>query len=273
MSRAALVGFVVLSSAVALAAPDKNGIVDPFAKQKGSQGDSANRRRAAQLSAQSAEHYKRGEFEIAAALLRQAYALYAEPNLLYNLAREIEGMGDKAGAVDAYEKYLTNAKHIDDRGAIERRVATLKSEIAQRPAAAQQPATAEPSPASLPPTAQPVLGPEPEPTSERVTPPSKLPWIPIVGGLAVVGGGVGFGLHAVALEDAASQEPSALAAEDFHDSARDNAMIANVMFAVGGAVLVTGIVWEVIVLKRQSKKTDLPRPVATAHSVGVEWTW
>src|SRR5688500_9277618 len=130
MSRAALVGFVLLASSAARAqTPDKAGIVDPFAKQRASQSDPASKQRAAELSAQSAKHYKRGEFEVSAALLRQAYALYAEPNLLYNLARSLEGMGDKQGAVDAYDRYLATGKDIEDRGAIERRVSLLRREL------------------------------------------------------------------------------------------------------------------------------------------------
>jgi hypothetical protein len=311
MLRAALVGFVLSASTMstaALAAPDKSGIVDPFAK--GSHPESANRKRAAQLSAQSAQSYKRGEFEVAAVLLRQAYALYPEPNLLYNLARALEGMGDKAGAVDAYEKYLATAKRIEDRGAIERRVATLKGELASsaqprtqpgapprtqprgdeaRIGAAKttqpqgdepprgEPMSAQAAPAAVEPAAPPPrddIEAAAQPT-QRITPPSKLPWIPIVGGIAVIGVGVGFGMSAKNFAELANNEPSALDAETLHVSAQNNATIANVMFVVGGAAIVTGVVWEVIVLRRQSKKTDLPnlRPVASARSVALEWAW
>jgi tetratricopeptide (TPR) repeat protein len=268
MTRAALVGFVLLASTVALAGPDKGGIVDPFAK--GSHPDSANRKRAGELSAQSAQHYKRGEFEVAAALLRQAYALYAEPNLLYNLARALEGMGDKAGAIDAYEQYLATAKQIEDRGAITRRMTTLKAELDEQRRKTEivtpQPAALESTPAPSEPVAEPI---------DRITPPSKLPWIPIVGGLALVGVGVGFGVSAKSYAEMAAEEPVGLDAESLQTTAQDNATIANVMFVVGGAALVSGIVWEVIVLRRQRKKTDLPnpRPIASAHRVALEFRW
>src|SRR5215207_7570198 len=76
---------------------------------------------AAALAATSAKHYKRGEFEQAAALLRDAYEKYPEPTLLYNLARALEGLGDRSGAIEAYEQYLARGKGISDRGGIERR--------------------------------------------------------------------------------------------------------------------------------------------------------
>jgi len=277
MTRAAFVGFVLLVSTAALAVADNSGIVDPFAKQQPSRSDSASRKRAAELSAQSAQHYKRGEFEIAAALLKQAYALYPEPNLLYNLARSLEGMGDKAGAVDAYQRYLDAGKQIEDRGAIERRIATLKADLAvqqraQQPGADSQAAQHPPDDVSRPAQQVPAASDEVAQPVDRVTPPSKLPWIPIIGGIAVIGGGIGVGLTAKSLEQQAIDEPNALAAKDLHDSARRDAMIANVMFAVGGAALVSGIVWEVFVLRAQSNKTDLPRPVVTTRGLALEWT-
>jgi tetratricopeptide (TPR) repeat protein len=87
------------------------------------------RAQALQLAADSEREYKAAHFEKAAELLRKAHGIYAEPILLYNLGRALEGMGDAKGAVEAYEEYLHDAKQIDDRPAIERRVATLKAQI------------------------------------------------------------------------------------------------------------------------------------------------
>src|SRR5687768_6232670 len=94
--------------------------------------DKTPRQEAADLAARSARHYKAGEFEQAAALLAEAYAKFPEPNLLYNLARARESLGDRAGAIEAYEKFLATAKKIEDRAGIERRLATLKSELAEQ---------------------------------------------------------------------------------------------------------------------------------------------
>jgi tetratricopeptide (TPR) repeat protein len=267
MSRAALVGFVLLASSAAQAqTPDKQGgIVDPFAKQRASHSDPASKKRAAELSAQAAQHYKRGEFEVSAALLRQAYALYAEPNLLYNLARSLEGMGDKQGAVNAFDRYLATGKDIEDRGAIERRVSLLRRELIDQ----RGDPVREPVPAAAP---APVVA-EPPRTAERVTPPSKLPWIPIVGGVAMLGAGVGFGMRARDFEQQANEEVLGADARDAYEVAQSNATVANVAFAVGGAVLAGGIVWEVIVLRRQSKKSDVVsvRPTLGGHGVALEW--
>jgi tetratricopeptide (TPR) repeat protein len=96
------------------------------------------RAQAVQLADESEKAYKAGQFEKAAELLRKAHATFPEPLLLYNLGRALEGMGDTKAAVEAYEQYLNDAKHIDDRPAIERRIATLKAQLdKQREDAAQ----------------------------------------------------------------------------------------------------------------------------------------
>jgi len=254
-----------------------------------------DRKRAAELATESAKHYKRGEFEVSVALLRKAYAYYPEPNLLYNLARALEGMGDKRGAVDQYTLYLSKAKRVDDRGAIERRVALLERELAEKSAVAsegrepqRQPqpqaevkpqveaqTVAQPEPAN-PSLEAPLLDPFAQPPPEKVTPPSKLPLIPIGVGAAVIGAGVSFGLHARDYEEQARNEPIGLDAAEDHAHAVDNARIANIMFVTGGAVLAAGIVWEVFVLRAQSKKSDAvtwaPRALVSPRGIALEWT-
>lgn len=90
------------------------------------------RAHAVQLADDSEKAYKAGNFEKAAKLLREAHDLYPEPILLYNLGRALEGMGNAKDAIAAYEGYLHDAKQIDDRGAIERRIATLKHQLEQQ---------------------------------------------------------------------------------------------------------------------------------------------
>jgi tetratricopeptide (TPR) repeat protein len=254
MSRAALVGFVLLLTSSSTWA-------EPTAQ---------DRKRAGELATESATHYKRGEFEVSVALLRKAFALYPEPNLLYNLARSLEGLGDKRGAVDSYKKYLATAQRIDDRGAIERRVSLLERELGDK----QPVVTTKPSPAqpSSPPLAAPLADPF-APPPEKLEPPSKLPLIPIALGAATIGAGVSFGLRARDFEQQAVEEPFALAAAEAHDNAVSNARIANVLFVTGGAVLVAGIVWEVIVLRAHGKQTDsaTPRANVGARSIMLEW--
>src|ERR1043165_974907 len=91
-----------------------------------------NRDKALKLFEDSNKAYKSGKFEEAADLLKDAYQLFPEPILLYNLGRAQEGLGDPKAALDSYERYLKEAKQVDDRGAIERRIETLKAQIAKQ---------------------------------------------------------------------------------------------------------------------------------------------
>ncbi|MBA3455318.1 MAG: hypothetical protein H0T42_19660, partial [Deltaproteobacteria bacterium] len=163
----------------------------------------ADKKRAGELAAESAKAYKRGELEVSVALLRQAYALYPQPNLLYNLARALEGLGDKQGALDAYTRYLAEGRQVEDRGAIERRIETLQAELKAQAKLTAKPV--EPNPPRPEPDPEPTPLPEPPPPqAPTVDGPSKLPWLPIVAGVGVLAGGGAFAYLARDREDQAS---------------------------------------------------------------------
>ena len=278
--RRALLVFALLTT-VAHAAPDK-------------------RTHALELAAESERAYKDGKFEKAADLLRKAHDIYAEPILLYNLGRALESMGDQKGAVDAYEQYLHDAKKIDDRPAIERRVATLKAQIektqqdavdqaekdrlakeqadkdkaaaeqaekdrlakeqAEKDRLAKEQATKPPPP--LPPPPPPVE--DDDSAFHRVG-----PWAALGAGGALVITGALFGWRANANHDAAVSAMKQTDASDLQNSATTDATLANVTFVVGGAALVGGAIWEYIEWKRAAGRalgaTLANEPVSRAH--------
>ena len=276
--------FLVLAllTTVAHAAPDK-------------------RAHALELAAESERAYKDGKFEKAADLLRKAHDTYPEPILLYNLGRALEGMGDQKGAVDAYEQYLRDAKKIDDRPAIERRVATLKAQIekdkqdaadqaekdriakeqaeqtekdrlAKEQAAQQQPTP--PTPPTPPPHQDP-LPPPPPPAGDDDNAFERIgPWATIGAGGALVVTGALFGWRANANHDAAVSAMKQTDASDLQNTATTDASIANVTLVVGGAALVGGAIWEYFAWKRG---TQAKEPVSRARlhvaptGVALEW--
>jgi tetratricopeptide (TPR) repeat protein len=235
------------------------------------------RAHAVQLAEDSEKAYKAGHFEKAADLLRRAHDLYPEPILLYNLGRALEGMGDAKDAVAAYQKYLQDARQIDDRGAIERRVATLKAQIERE----QQPSQPKDDTQAIPPKddSQPVTAPPPlpppspteEPLPARSVPAgpteepqtSYLPWSTIgLGGAMVVTGAL-YGWRASANHDDAVNEPSQLKAAQLQDAAKHDASVANALFIVGGAVALGGAVWEYVDWRRAD------RPAVQAHRIHI----
>lgn len=254
---------------------------------------------ALQLAAESERAYKDGKFEKSAELLRKAHDLYPEPILLYNLGRALEGIGDAKGAVEAYDQYLQEAKHIDDRPAIERRIATLKAQIekadkdkADAEAKAQQDEKDRLAKEQAEQAEKDRLAKEQadkdrrakdqadheklertlaeatkEPPPEEPQP-SYGPWITLGAGGAIVLGGAFFGWRANANHNDAVDEPTQSGAADLQDSAHTDASVANVMFAVGGAVLIAGAVWEYFDWKSGSAHVQL-----TPTGAAVTWTW
>lgn len=220
-------------------------------------GDTAgDRDRAIELFRESDAHYKRGEFERAAALLREAYAVHPEPTLLYNLARALEGLGDFIGAIDQYERYLSAAQEIPDRGAIERRIATLRAHVARVAAGEDDGAAPTPPPASDVRTEAlraPFAGPAP---SRAEGGSRRAPWMIAGGGGVVLGGGALLGYLSQRRYDAAVAEPVQAEAVRLHDQARRLATGANVALVVGGVVAVGGVTWALLARRRSSSRLE-----------------
>lgn len=207
-----------------------------------------NRDKALKLFEDSNTAYKAGKFEDATELLKQAYELFPEPILLYNLGRAQEGLGDPQAAIDSYERYLAEAKQVDDRGAIERRIATLRAQIAQQEADAKKLREVPPAP----------------PVDTRSDFEKYGPWATIgVGGL-IVGTGVVFGIRSGAKHDDAVAAPGQRDAADLQASAQHYATVANVLFVVGGLATAGGIGWKVW----QSQHTTVQ---ITPTTVAVRW--
>jgi tetratricopeptide (TPR) repeat protein len=218
-----------------------------FALSGTAQAD-ASRDKALKLFEDSNSAYKAGKFEDAADLLRQAYELFPEPILLYNLGRAQEGLGDPKGAIDSYERYLAEAQQVDDRGAIERRIATLRAQIAQQEADAKKLREVPPPP----------------PVDTRTDFEKYGPWATIGGGGVLVGTGIVFGIRSGAKHDDAVAAPGQRDAANLQASAERYATIANVLFVVGGIATAGGIGWKV--WQRDSTTVQV-----TPTAVAVRW--
>lgn len=202
-----------------------------------------------QLFTDSAERYREGKFDEAAALLERAYSLHQEPVLLYNLGRAYEGMGDYEKAVEAYEKYVQEAPEAKDRPSIERRLETLKAELQKRKELEEKERRLAEERAKQKQT--------PSPTPERREEswfPGPLPYVVAGAGIASLGAGAFFGLQANSRRSDADAAPSQRkAAETFRD-AESAASAANVFFVVGGVLTAAGVTW--VVLDTTSKNRE-----------------
>lgn len=185
------------------------------------------------LFAESAEHYRAGRFEEAARLLEKAHALTGAPVLLFNLAKAREGSGDLAGAIAAYEQYLREAENIPDRGAIEKRIETLREQVREwqelRAKAEAERLRAEQAAKQ-------------RPTRSA----SPFPWLVAgIGGAGLIVGGV-LGALAKGKEADAIDEPIHADAAALAGEAEDFALGANICFGIGGGVLLAGATWGIV---------------------------
>ncbi len=216
--------------------------------------------RAVVLFEESETLYNQGEFGQAAALLRRAYALHADPTLLFNLGRALEGAGDLDGAIDAYGRYLETADEAPDRGAVEARLTTLR---AQRDALAGARAS-ETEPAAP--------GATEDATEGGGGSVEIAPWLLVGGGGVVVGVGVALGVLSQDLASQAAAEPVQVEAVALHSDAQTFATVANVLYVAGGVIAGAGLVWGVVSLTSGDGDAQARLEVGPG-SVGVRGTF
>jgi tetratricopeptide (TPR) repeat protein len=82
-------------------------------------------------------HYAAGEFREAADHFVSAYELTHAPELLYNLARCYERLGEKERAAEQYGMYLRMSPDAEDRAEVEQKIAALVEGPAPAPASAE----------------------------------------------------------------------------------------------------------------------------------------
>jgi tetratricopeptide (TPR) repeat protein len=210
----------------------------------------SNRAQAVELFNESEASYKAGRFRDAADQLRRAYELDPDPVLLYNLARALESDGDLIGSAETYERFLEAAPKVDDRASIEQRIANLRKLAMEREVAAAQPPSAV------------IEQPPPKPSAVRRAAPYAVIGL---GAAGLATGGV-FGAVAMARHRAAVAEPVQVRSDELQSQARREASIANVAFAAGGAVAVSGLIWVLI-----DRSTDAEPAVAFGATHQSAW--
>lgn len=237
----------------------------------------AKKDKALALFEKSDKAYKDGKFEQAVKLLEEAYRLYPEPLLLYNLGRAQEGLGDLPGAVSSYEKYLEDGKEITDRGAIERRVETLKAQLAARDEEQKRLAEEEQKRKQAEQDRRRAEEERKRIEAERLAAQKSPletwgPWITIGTGAAIVATGFYFGARASSTHDDAVASPVQRDAAELQDSAERSATIANVLFVVGGLATAGGIGWKVWQWKSDDGSATAV-VTATPTGAAVEGVW
>lgn len=162
--------------------------------------------------------YQQKNYERAAELFQQAYAIVPYHDLLYNVARSREQLGDNEGSIQWYRAYLAT-KPIDETTVIHR----LKL------------LGGDPTPQSL--TNEVVE----DSTPREFASVSMIPWITFGAGLVLAGVGTYYGLSALD-EATAARDASTKSLWSRHKKeAESAALTADIMYGLGASALFAGV--------------------------------
>jgi tetratricopeptide (TPR) repeat protein len=221
------------------------------------------------LAKQAERLYQNGKYRESAALLEQAYELEPNPRLLYNIARARDQAGDLREAVDYYQRYVNSTEGTDPqllkrsslamerlRGLIAKDEDAKKRQEAERQRVEEEHrrAEAEARAAQERSAAETAAARKAQEEAEarnranvegQITVRSRrrvVAWT--AGGVGIAAAGVGayFGVTA---NNAYNQFHSALNATDkdtLANKTRNNALYADLSFAVGAALLATAVI-------------------------------
>ncbi len=212
--------------------------------------------------------FQQGRFQNAMEYFTRAYELSGRPGLLYNIGNAADRLRKDAEALAAFEQYLEEKPDAPNRAAVEARIAVLR----QRAPASADEAAEDAGPAEAQPADEQAAEPqadEPEPQEEEEAPPAAVdeqpaaedasssqeadtagagawPWIVAGAGVALAGGGAA--LLVIGTGQISDVEGAELGSQwsDFEgdaDSGPTLATVGAVLVGVGGAALVTGVVW------------------------------
>lgn len=92
----------------------------------------AQKARARKLYERGAQAYAEGRFFAAADLFLETHRVYPTPQLLFNIGRAFDKLGNISGALRYYRDYLRQAPGSSDENEVTTRVRELESELEQR---------------------------------------------------------------------------------------------------------------------------------------------
>ena len=209
---------------------------------------SSSQTNVAQLNEEGAAFYAARDYRHAIEKFIQAYAVDGDPNLLYNIARCYEELGETDAAIEKYEAFI-KTPGADARGRQRARESlTALRETAQ--AARTSPASRSPSPASQEPSGS---GTGVADHADAPHGPSYWPWVALGGSVASAALGTTFYLMGVSDHNKVTGaqgfgDPNAVTgmtrrqAQDLVDSGDSKKLIGGISLGLAGALAATYVV-------------------------------
>jgi tetratricopeptide (TPR) repeat protein len=236
--RGLVIGALILFGAPELRAQNQAPAEAPAAGSKS----------VAQLNEEGAAFYQQRDYRRAIERFIQAYAMDPDPNLLFNIARSYERLGEVDAAIEKYEQFL-NTPGADASGRSRAQESLRVLRESQQGANAAPPAAASGANEAAPPAA----GAAASATDREPDGPSALPWVVLGGGIVCTTVGVSLYLLGASDhnevtdargygEDGAVVPMTRAEAEALVSSGDTKKLIGGIALGVGGALLTTYVI-------------------------------
>ncbi len=222
------------------------------------------------LLADAQKMYSEEDFEGAAQAYEAAYALKPNPNLLYNVARIYEKMGEFEKALGFYERFAKepDIKLSARKDAIERLKALRDVVALDKPPV--EPDTKDPIDTTEPDPDKIV---EVTPDPEDPEPVGETNYVPAIitlsAGVLALGGGGALGVLTTNTDEAAAASTSREGFRDASQQANTFALAADGLFVLGGALTITGVILLLTASPEDAGGQALIAPVIGPDGVGV----
>jgi len=255
-------------------------------------------RQAKALYDKGIKHYEIGEHEVAIVEFKRAYELSSSPGLLFNIAQCYRLAKKYDDALQFYHTYLRLMPNAPNRADVEGLIAQVEKTIKddqdtnaatmalQTPPPAQPPLPTKvvetpiaPPPGTVAPPAQPVvIAPQIERARElsRARLKIGIGIASLVVGAGALGAGAYFGARATSDSDEIERLRAAHAPWDAHaqqtwDDGKSSALIASVLYAVGGVAIATGGLLTILGARQRHAAQRLAL-VPTVSGGGMVWS-
>jgi len=215
------------------------------AEPAGDSSEPGSSARIAELNETGARAYAERNYRAAIEKFVEAYAIDHDPNLLFNIARCYEKLGDLGAAIEKYETFVA-APGADTEG----RIKAKESLVELRHLKEQGGVTSAGE--ALPAGASESSGTSSDAESARGV--NIWPWLTLGTGVVVTGVGVtvyalGAHDHSLVTDAKGYGDPSVVypmtraEAQSYIDSGNTKKLVGGIALGVGGALVATGIVW------------------------------
>lgn len=230
-------------------------------------------------------HYNLGEFDLAIAAFKEAYAISNAPGLLFNVAQSYRLKKDYEQASYFYTTYLRLKPEAANRADVEARLEEMEKMIEEQKKLQNSPPSGTLSPdgsvSSKEPTVTTVVNQPVAPTPEGGVPPATL----MTAGLATGGAGAALLITGVIFGSLASSAQSDIEdlqamggvwdadAQSKYDAGKRNNAIAIITYIAGGAALATGGTLYVLGMMKKKRMSASVSPSAAGTTASISWAF